>query len=138
VDYDLGRFISEQEGSYPGIVEELSAGRKSNHWIWFIFPQIAGLGRSWMSQRYSIVSLDEARAYLAHPVLGARLREGAGILLATKGRTANEIFGSLDAMKVHSSMTLFLRAAPDEPLFQQVLDRYYDGIHDPRTNALLA
>jgi uncharacterized protein (DUF1810 family) len=138
VDYDLGRFISEQEGSYPGIVEELSAGRKSNHWIWFIFPQIAGLGRSWMSQRYSIVSLDEARAYLAHPVLGARLRECAGILLATKGRTANEIFGSLDAMKVHSSMTLFLRAAPDEPLFQQVLDRYYDGIHDPRTNALLA
>jgi uncharacterized protein (DUF1810 family) len=135
--YDLDRFISEQVGSYRGILEELRAGRKSNHWIWFIFPQIAGLGSSWMSQRYSIASLDEARAYLADPILGARLRECAGILLATKDRTANEIFGSLDAMKVRSCMTLFLRAAPDEPLFQQVLDRYYDGVPDPLTDELL-
>ena len=135
--YDLGRFISAQERSYRGIVEELSAGRKANHWIWFIFPQIAGLGHSWMSQRYSIASLEEARAYLADPILGARLRECAGILLATNGRTADQIFGSLDALKVRSCMTLFLRAAPDEALFQQVLDRYYDGIPDPRTDELL-
>ena len=135
--YDLDRFVSEQQGSYPGIVEELRAGRKWNHWIWFIFPQIAGLGHSWMSQRYSIASLGEARAYLADPLLGARLRECAGILLATKGRRADEIFGSLDAMKVRSSMTLFLRAAPDEPLFQEVLDRFYDGIPDPLTDEQL-
>lgn len=138
MSYDLGRFVSEQAGAYPGIVEELRAGRKSNHWIWFIFPQIAGLGHSWMSQRYSIASLQEARAYLADPILGARLRECAEILLATKGRTAGEIFGALDAMKVRSSMTLFLRAAPNEALFSQVLDRYYDGIPDPRTDELLA
>jgi uncharacterized protein (DUF1810 family) len=137
VTYDLDRFVSEQQGSYPGIVEELRAGRKWNHWIWFIFPQIAGLGHSWMSQRYSIASLGEARAYLADPLLGARLRECAGILLATKGRRADEIFGSLDAMKVRSSMTLFLRAAPDEPLFQEVLDRFYDGIPDPLTDEQL-
>jgi uncharacterized protein (DUF1810 family) len=137
VDHDLDRFVSEQEGSYPGIVEELRAGRKGGHWIWFIFPQIAGLGHSWMSQRYSITSLDEARAFLADPILGARLRECAGILLATKGRTAGEIFGALDAMKVRSCMTLFLRAAPDEALFQQVLDRYYDSATDPLTDALL-
>lgn len=135
--FDLSRFVAEQEWAYPGVVEELRAGQKTSHWIWFIFPQVAGLGYSAMSQRFSIRSLDEARAYLAHPILGPRLRECAGILLATEGRRADEIFGSLDAMKVRSSMTLFLRAAPDEVLFQQVLDRYYDGVPDPLTDALL-
>jgi uncharacterized protein (DUF1810 family) len=135
--FDLSRFVDAQQGVYAGVVAELRAGRKDNHWIWFIFPQIAGLGLSSTSQRYAIASLDEARSYLADPVLGSRLRECAGILLATKGRTADEIFGPLDAMKVRSSMTLFLRAAPDEALFQHVLDRYYDGIPDELTDALL-
>jgi len=137
VPYDLDRFRDAQEGVYPGVLEDLRSGRKAGHWIWFIFPQIAGLGRSSMSQRYSIVSLDEARAYLADPVLGTRLRESASTILTAKGRTADEIFGALDAMKVRSSMTLFLRAASDEPLFQQALDRFYDGIPDAATDALL-
>ena len=136
--FDLGRFLDAQEGVYAGVLEELRGGRKDTHWIWFTFPQIAGLGRSWISQQYSIVSLEEARAYLADPALGARLRECAGAVLATKGRTANEIFGELDAMKVRSSMTLFHRAAPDEPLFQQVLERYYGGVPDALTDQLLA
>ena len=135
--FELSHFVAEQEWAYPGVVEELRAGRKTSHWIWFILPQIAGLGRSAMSQRFSIRSLDEARAYLAHPILGRRLRECAQILVATQGPNADQIFGSLDAMKVRSSMTLFLRAAPDEALFQQVLDQYYDGVPDPLTDALL-
>jgi uncharacterized protein (DUF1810 family) len=135
--FDLSRFVAEQEWAYPGVIEELRAGRKTSHWIWFVFPQIAGLGHNWMSQRLSIGSLDEARAYLAHPILGARLLECAGILLATTGRTAEEIFGTLDAMKVRSSMTLFLRTAPDEALFQQVLDRFYKGVPDELTDELL-
>jgi uncharacterized protein (DUF1810 family) len=138
VAIDLGRFVAAQEGVYAGVLRELRGGRKDSHWIWFIFPQIAGLGTSWISQQYSIVSLDEARAYLADPVLGARLRECAGIVLAAKGRSAGEIFGELDAMKVRSCMTLFHRAAPDEPLFEQVLDRYYGGIPDVLTDARLA
>ena len=136
--FNLGRFLEAQEGIYPAILEELRAGRKTSHWIWFIFPQIAGLGSSWISQHYSIGSLDEARAYLAEPVLGARLRECAEVLLATRGRTADEILGSLDALKVRSCMTLFLRASPtDEPLFRQVLDRYYGGVADALTEARL-
>jgi len=137
VDFELDRFVTAQADVYASVVDELRRGRKDRHWIWFIFPQVAGLGRSWISQQYSIGSLDEARAYLAHPVLGARLRECAGILLATTGRTAEEIFGSLDALKVRSSMTLFLRAAPDEPIFQEVLDRFYDGVPDELTDSLL-
>jgi uncharacterized protein (DUF1810 family) len=138
VAFDLGRFVLAQEGVYAGVLGELRGGRKDGHWIWFIFPQIAGLGTSWISQQYSIVSLDEARAYLADPVLGVRLRECAGIVLAAKGRSAGEIFGELDAMKVRSCMTLFHRAAPDEPLFEQVLDRYYGGVPDGLTDARLA
>jgi uncharacterized protein (DUF1810 family) len=137
VTNDLERFIVEQACAYRGALEELRAGRKTGHWIWFVFPQIAGLGQSAMSQRFSIASLDEARAYLAHPVLGARLRECAGVLLETRGRTAERIFGSLDAMKVRSCMTLFHRAAPEEPLFIDVLDRYYGGVADAATDALL-
>jgi uncharacterized protein (DUF1810 family) len=136
--YDLDRFISGQESAYEGVLDELRAGRKVGHWIWFIFPQIAGLGHSPMSQLYAISSLDEARAYLAHPVLGTRLRECAVIVLATRGRTALEIFGSIDAMKLRSSITLFHRAAPDEPVFGQVLERFFGGIADEATDARLA
>lgn len=135
--YDLDRFVTAQDGVLRGVLDELRQGRKTGHWIWFIFPQIAGLGSSPMSQHYAITSLDEARAYLAHPVLGARLRECAGIVLETKGRTASEIFGSLDAMKVRSSMTLFHRAAPDEPVFGLVLERFYGGVQDEATDARL-
>ena len=135
--YDLDRFLVAQEHVYAGVLDELRRGRKTGHWIWFIFPQIAGLGHSSMSQRYAIDSLDEARAYLDQPVLGARLRECAGLVLATEGRTAEEIFGPTDAMKVRSSMTLFHRAAPDEPEFAQALDRFYDGVADAATDERL-
>ena len=135
--FDLERFVVAQRGVYEGVLEELRRGRKVGHWIWFIFPQIAGLGYSAMSQQYAISSLDEARAYLAHAVLGARLRECTEIVLATTGRTALEIFGSIDAVKLRSSMTLFHRAAPDEAVFAQVLERYYDGTADEATDARL-
>ena len=135
--YDLDRFLAAQEHVYDGVLEELRRGRKTGHWIWFIFPQVAGLGPSAMSQHFAINSLNEARAYLAHPVLGTRLRECAGVVLATRGRTAEEIFGSTDAMKLRSCMTLFHRAAPDEPVFVQVLDRYYGGVADEATDARL-
>jgi uncharacterized protein (DUF1810 family) len=136
--YDLERFVAVQDRVYADVIRELRRGRKESHWMWFVFPQVAGLGYSAMSQRYAIASLDEARAYLAHPVLGARLRECAALLLASGGRTAEQVFGSIDAMKLRSSMTLFGRAAPDEPLFAQVLDRFFDGTADAATDALLA
>ena len=135
--YDLDRFVLAQQGVYDGVLDELRAGRKVGHWIWFIFPQVAGLGYSTMSQLYAISSLDEARAYLAHPVLGVRLRECAATLLATTGRTALEIFGSIDAIKLRSSMTLFNRATPDEPVFARVLERFYGGLADEATDARL-
>ncbi len=134
---DLERFVTEQNRDYETVLNELRRGRKTSHWIWFIFPQIAGLGRSAMSQQFAIGSLDEACAYLAHPVLGARLRECVGLLVAVEGRTAEEIFGTLDAMKVRSSMTLFHRAAPDEPEFMLVLERYFGGDPDPATDERL-
>jgi uncharacterized protein (DUF1810 family) len=137
VSFDLSRFVDAQRGVYDGVLDELRRGRKVGHWIWFIFPQVEGLGRSAMSQEYAIASLAEARAYLDHPVLGARLRKCAAILLATEGRTALEILGSIDAMKLRSSMTLFHRAAPDEPVFTQVLERYYGGRADDGTDARL-
>jgi uncharacterized protein (DUF1810 family) len=137
--YDLGRFVAAQDagGTYGHVTAELRRGRKTSHWIWFVFPQIAGLGWSPTSQRYAISSLDEARAYLAHPVLGPRLIECAGIVAATQGRTAEEIFGETDAMKLRSSVTLFLRAAPGEPVFAQVLSQYFDGAPDPATDRLI-
>jgi len=137
LSFDLDRFVAAQQGVYEGVLDELRRGRKVGHWIWFIFPQIAGLGHSAMSQLYAISSVDEARAYLAHPVLGPRLRECAAIVLATTGRTALEIFGSIDAVKLRSSMTLFHRAAPDEALFRQVLERFYAGTPDEATDARL-
>jgi uncharacterized protein (DUF1810 family) len=138
VQYDLDRFVGEQGHVYDGVLDELRRGRKTGHWIWFIFPQIAGLGQSAMSQRFAIESLDEARAYLAHPVLGPRLRECVEILLGIEGRSAEAIFGSIDARKLRSSMTLFHRAAPEEPSFAAVLDRYFDGVPDALTDDRLA
>ena len=135
--YDLDRFRQAQAGVYDGVLEELRRGRKTGHWIWFIFPQIAALGRSATSQHYAIESLDEARAYLADPVLGARIRECADLVLTIEGRTAEGILGGIDAMKLRSSMTLFHRAAPDEPLFEDVLRQYFGGVADDATDAIL-
>ena len=136
--HDLERFVEAQAGLYEGVLAELRRGHKSGHWMWFVFPQIAGLGRSSMSQQYAIASLDEARAYVAHPVLGARLHECASLVLAIQDRTAEAIFGPIDAMKLRSSMTLFHRAAPDEPVFGEVIDRFFEGRADARTDELLA
>jgi uncharacterized protein (DUF1810 family) len=133
--YDLQRFVSAQDagGTYDRAVAELRGGRKTSHWMWFVFPQIAGLGSSPTSRTYAITSRQEARAYLAHPVLGARLTECAAILANLEGRSAEQIFGDLDAQKLRSSITLFMHAAPGEPVFRQVLDQYFGGIPDPAT-----
>ena len=137
--YDLERFVVAQNagGSYAAAAAELRAGKKSGHWMWFVFPQIAGLGASSMSQRYAISSLEEARGYLAHPILGKRLLECARVLAELEGRTAQDVFCTVDAMKLRSSMTLFARAAPDDPLFLEVLDRYFAGRVDGATDARL-
>ena len=132
----LDRCVSAQAGAAEAALAELTAGAKRTHWMWFVFPQIAGLGTSVTAQRYAITSLDEARAYLAHPVLGARLRECAEALLAVENRSAAEIFGYPDDVKLRSSMTLFARAAAEPDLFRKVLDRYFDG-PDPRTLTLI-
>ena len=134
---DLERFVAAQAPTWDQVVWELRRGRKTGHWIWFNFPQLAGLGRSDLSRYYAIASLDEARAYLAHPILGPRLHECARLLLAVDGRTAVEILGSIDATKVRSSMTLFHRASPDDPDFVAVLERYYGGVPDVATDQLL-
>ena len=137
--YDLQRFVDAQDrgGTYERALAELRDGRKTSHWMWFVFPQIAGLGSSPMAQRYAIASLDEARAYLAHPVLGARLRESASALTGLATRSPEEVLGGIDAIKLRSSMTLFARAAPDEPLFGEVLDKYFGGVADDTTDARL-
>ena len=138
MDFDLERFVEAQRGVHDGALDELRRGRKVGHWIWFIFPQIAGLGASAMSQRYAIGSLAEARAYLAHPALGPRLRAAAAALLAApQDRSALDILGEIDATKVRSSMTLFHRAEPDDPVFPAVLERFYAGRPDPATDAIL-
>src|SRR5262245_35313984 len=138
--YDLDRFVAAQDdlGTYDRALAELKRGNKTGHWMWFVFPQIAGLGMSGMSQRYAISTLAEARAYLLHPVLGPRLRECATVLADTQGRTAEQILGGIDAVKLRSCMTLFLRAAPEETVFQRVLDRYFDGTADGATDRLLS
>jgi Uncharacterized conserved protein len=135
--YDLARFVAAQDGVYDSALAELRRGLKTGHWMWFIFPQIAGLGLSSMSQRYAIRSLDEARAYLAHPVLGPRLRACAQAVADVSGKTAEQILGPIDAMKLRSSMTLFHRADPTEPIFAAVLAKYYDGVPDEATDRLL-
>jgi uncharacterized protein (DUF1810 family) len=131
--FQLDRFVTAQESTYQRALDELRRGLKTSHWMWFVFPQIAGLGYSATSQRYAISSLDEARAYLQHPVLGVRLRECAEIVASTEGRTAEQIFGGIDAMKLHSSMTLFHLAAPDQPVFAAVLERFFGGAFDTAT-----
>jgi uncharacterized protein (DUF1810 family) len=137
--HGLERFVTAQDEhrTYEGALAELRAGRKVSHWMWFVFPQLAGLGRSPTAQHFAITSLDEARAYLQHPVLGPRLLESARALLGVDGRTAEEILGPVDAMKLRSSMTLFAAADPDEPCFGQVIDRYFGGRPDTATTALL-
>jgi uncharacterized protein (DUF1810 family) len=135
--FNLQRFLDAQAPIYEQARRELEIGRKQSHWMWFIFPQIGGLGQSPMSIRFAMASLDEAQAYLAQPVLGARLRECARLTLAVERKTAREVFGSIDAVKFRSSMTLFARAAPDEELFQRCLDRYFAGDPDPATLARL-
>ena len=137
--YDLQRFVAAQNagGTFERAVAELRAGRKTSHWMWFVFPQIAGLGQSPTSRHYAISSLDEARAYLDDPVLGRRLRECAAILANLTGRSAEQIFGSVDAMKLRSSMTLFQRARPDDRIFGQVLDQFFDGAPDTVTGQVI-
>jgi uncharacterized protein (DUF1810 family) len=136
--FDLTRFVDAQARNYDDALAELRAGRKTSHWMWYVFPQVAGLGFSPMAQTYAIGSLAEARAYLAHPVLGPRLRDCVAALLAVQGRTAHEILGSPDDLKLRSSLTLFAEAAPDEPLFEAALGRYFAGERDERTLQLLA
>lgn len=135
--YQLERFVAAQEAIYQQVVFELSAGRKRTHWMWFVFPQLAGLGFSAMAQRYAISGLGEARAYLAHALLGTRLRECSALVLAVQGATVHGIFGSPDNMKFHSSMTLFAQAAPQEALFQSCLDKYFGAVPDQATLDLL-
>jgi uncharacterized protein (DUF1810 family) len=137
--HDLQRFVDAQDqgGTYEAALAELRAGRKTSHWMWFVFPQIAGLGQSPISRRFAIASLDEARAYLAHPVLGPRVTESARALTQLPTGSAKEVFGPIDALKLRSSMTLFARADPDEPLFAQVLDRYFGAQADDATDRLL-
>ena len=130
-------FVEAQDRVYPAVLAELEAGEKRTHWMWFIFPQLRALGRSATAQRYGLQSLEEAQAYLRHPVLGARLIECTRLVNAAEQRTAHEIFGSPDDLKFRSSMTLFARAAPDEPLFRDALAKYYGGEEDPLTLGLL-
>ncbi len=138
-ELDLERFVEAQDagGTYSRAVAELRRGHKTSHWMWFVFPQIAGLGQSPTSRRFAISSLSEARAYLRHPVLGPRLVECAGMLARQQDRSARQIFGDVDARKLHSSMTLFARAAPDEAVFTQVLEQYFEGTPDPATDLRL-
>jgi uncharacterized protein (DUF1810 family) len=135
--FDLQRFVDAQADVYEDVHDELHAGRKTSHWMWFVFPQLRGLGHSPMAQHYGIASLDEARAYLAHPLLGERLRECTRLVLGVDGRNARAIFGSPDDFKFRSCMTLFGFAAPDEDVFAQALDRHFGGEPDPRTLELL-
>jgi uncharacterized protein (DUF1810 family) len=137
--FDLERFVAAQDagGTYDRAVEELRRGRKESHWMWFVFPQVAGLGHSPISNKFAVTSLEEARAYLCHPVLGPRLVQCAAILSEIEARSAEQIFGSIDAQKLRSSTTLFMRAAPDETAFSQVLDRYFGGRPDRATDERL-
>lgn len=135
--FDLGRFVAAQSPVYARVVEELRAGQKRTHWMWFIFPQIAGLGQSETARHFAIASANEARAYLAHSTLGARLHECTQLTLVTLRRSANQIFGSIDELKFRSSLTLFAEAAPDNPVFVAALLKYFAGEADQRTVELL-
>ncbi|WIE74856.1 DUF1810 domain-containing protein [Curtobacterium sp. MCSS17_007] len=134
---DLERFVRAQDGVHDQALAELRDGRKRSHWMWFVFPQLAGLGRSATAQHYAVDGLDEARAYLAHPVLGPRLVQAAEVAAAAPARSADDLFGGVDAMKARSSMTLFARAADDPAPYRAVLDRWFHGTEDPLTVRLL-
>jgi uncharacterized protein (DUF1810 family) len=135
--HDLQRFVDAQANTYEQALAELRAGEKRTHWMWFVFPQIAGLGRSGMAERFAISGLDEARAYLGHPSLGRRLVEAARALTELDTTDPERVFGPVDAQKLRSSMTLFAHAAPDEPVFREVLDHYFDGGEDDATTSRL-
>jgi uncharacterized protein (DUF1810 family) len=135
--FDLRRFVAAQAPVMPQVLRELAAGRKQTHWMWFVFPQLRGLGSSAMATRYGITGLDEARAYLAHPLLGARLREGVAQVTAVPARSAAEILGAVDAQKFRSCLTLFAAADPAETCFRAALDRFFEGEADGRTLELL-
>ena len=135
--FDLQRFVDAQEPVYERVRTELKNGRKRSHWMWFIFPQITGLGHSAMAQRYAISSLSEAKGYLAHPILGPRLRECTRLVVQVDGKSAYDILGSPDDMKFHSCTTLFARAAPQEQIFLDALEKYFGGAEDQATVARL-
>jgi len=135
--HNLHRFLDAQQGVYEQALRELKAGQKRSHWIWFIFPQMKGLGMSLTSRKYSIQSLDEAKSYLVDPVLGWRLIECTQAVLDNQGRTADQIFGGLDAMKFRSSMTLFAHISEPGSIFHEALEKYFDGVSDRRTLELL-
>lgn len=137
-EHDLDRFVTAQAPHYDRVLAELRGGRKRSHWMWFVFPQIAGLGHSAMSVHYAIRGLDEARAYLAHPVLGPRLIECFEAVLVVQDRSAHDIFGSPDDMKLRSCATLFAEVSPAGSVFERVLDRYFDGERDQKTLSLLS
>ncbi len=136
-NHDLSRFVSAQEGRYEMAYAELANGRKRSHWMWYIFPQLSGLGSSPMARRYALSGLEEAKAFLAHPLLGTRLVNISALLLSLETNNPTEIFGFPDDIKLRSSMTLFALARPEEPVFQQVLDRFFGGDKDPLTLRLL-
>jgi uncharacterized protein (DUF1810 family) len=131
--FDLARFTTAQDPVYDQVCAELTAGAKRTHWMWFIFPQIAGLGSSPTARFYAIASQDEATAYLAHPILGPRLRECTNLVNAVSGKSAHAIFGTPDDLKFRSSMTLFAHTAPAEPAFREALDKYFQGESDQAT-----
>ena len=131
--YNLERFVQAQAPIYNRVLSELRAGVKTSHWMWFIFPQIRGLGHTAISIEYSISSREEARAYLQHPVLGPRLKECTGLVLRVEGRSIEEIFGSPDDMKFRSSMTLFAQVSHNDDIFERALQKYFDGVPDPLT-----
>jgi|SRR5579864_4820902 len=131
--YNLERFVSAQDRIYPQVVSELRSGMKTSHWMWFIFPQVRGLGRSPVSMQYAISSREEAGAYLQHTILGPRLKECTRLVLDVKGRSAEEIFGSLDDMKFRSSLTLFAQVSPNDDIFSRALQQYFDGAPDQLT-----
>ncbi len=135
--YGLSRFVQAQSGIYDQALHEIRQGRKRSHWMWFVFPQVAGLGMSSTSQHYAIQSVAEAEAYLSHPTLGPRLRECTEAVLAVDGRSAREIFGTPDDLKLRSCATLFARVSPAGSIFHQLLDKYFQGDPDPKTLGLL-
>lgn len=136
--FNLQRFLTAQDEVYDDVLAELTAGHKESHWMWFVFPQVAGLGFSLNAEYFAIGSRSEAVAYLEHPILGARLRECAGLLLAVDGKSATQLLGSPDDLKLCSSMTLFAQVAERDNIFTRVLEKYYSGVPDPATLTALA